>query len=140
MTERKMQFVLLSLQNHIGNLSFEVTCCSLLITHFHTFPNVHALLSLCTYMLLTAKRISARFYQVLQVSSKVVYISQVIRKKNDTAIIQCRKENMFLLNTFVTGSEKRGHFAQNANFYHFLNCHRAKAFRALGFPLALQTI
>lgn len=93
MTERKMQFVLLSLQNHIGNLSFEVTCCSLLITHFHTFHNVHALLSLCTYMLLTDKRNSARFYQVLQVSSKVVYISRVIgKKKNDTAIIQCRKE------------------------------------------------
>ena len=42
----------------------------------------------------------------------------------------------------VTGSEKRGHFAQNANFYHFSNCHshHAKAFRALGFPLALQTL
>jgi len=140
MTERKMQFVRLSLQNHIGNLSFEVTCCSPLITHFQTFHNVHALLSLTTYML-TAKRISTRFYQVLQVSSKLVYISRVIRKKkNDTAIIHCRKEKMFLLNTFVTGSEKRGHFAQNANFYHFSNCHHAKAFRALGFPLALQTI
>jgi len=41
---------------------------------------------------------------------------------------------------YVTGSEKRGHFAQNANFYHFSNCHHAKAFRALGFPLALQTL
>jgi len=40
----------------------------------------------------------------------------------------------------VTGSEKRGHFAENANFYHFSNCHHAKAFRALGFPLALQTL
>ena len=40
----------------------------------------------------------------------------------------------------VTGSEKRGHFAQNANFYHFSNCHHVKAFRALGFPLALQTL
>ena len=35
---------------------------------------------------------------------------------------------------FVTGSEKRGHFAQNANFYHFSNCH------PLGFPLALQIL
>jgi len=43
MTERKMQFVRLSLQNHIGNLSFEVTCCSPLITHFQMFHNVHAL-------------------------------------------------------------------------------------------------
>ena len=41
---------------------------------------------------------------------------------------------------YVTGSEKRGHFAQNANFYHFSNCHHAKAFRALGFPLALQIL
>jgi len=41
---------------------------------------------------------------------------------------------------YVTGSEKRGHFAQNANFYHFSNCHHVKAFRALGFPLALQTL
>jgi len=42
--------------------------------------------------------------------------------------------------TYVTGSEKRGHFTQNANFYHFSNCHHAKAFRALGLPLALQTL
>ena len=41
---------------------------------------------------------------------------------------------------YVTGSEKRGHFGQNANFYHFSNCHHAKAFRALGFPLALHTL
>ena len=41
---------------------------------------------------------------------------------------------------YVTGSEKRGNFSQNANFYHFLNCHHAKAFRALDFPLALQTL
>ena len=32
---------------------------------------------------------------------------------------------------YVTESEKRGHFAQNANFYHFSNCYHAKAFRAL---------
>ena len=41
------------------------------------------------------------------------------------------------MNSYVTGSEKRGHFAQNANFYHFSNCHHTKAFRAHGFPLAL---
>ena len=44
------------------------------------------------------------------------------------------------IHTFVTGSEKRGQFAQSANFYHFSNCHHAKAFRALLFPLALQTL
>ena len=41
---------------------------------------------------------------------------------------------------YVTGSEKRGHFVQNVNFYHFSNCHYVKGFRALGFPLALQTL
>jgi len=41
---------------------------------------------------------------------------------------------------YVTGSEKGGHFVQNANFYHFSNCHHTKAFRPLGFPLALQTL
>jgi len=40
----------------------------------------------------------------------------------------------------VTESEKRGHFAQNANFCHFSNCHHAKAFSVLGFPLALQIL
>jgi len=40
----------------------------------------------------------------------------------------------------VIGSEKRGNFAQNSNFYLFSNCHHTKAFRALGFPLALQTL
>ena len=40
----------------------------------------------------------------------------------------------------VIGSEKRGNFAQNTKFYHFSNCHHTKAFRALGFPLALQTL
>ena len=44
------------------------------------------------------------------------------------------------LELIVIGSEKRGHFAPNANFYHFSNCHHAKAFRVLGFPLALQTL
>jgi len=39
----------------------------------------------------------------------------------------------------VKRSEKRGHFA-DANFYHFSNCHHTNAFRALGFPLALQTL
>ena len=39
----------------------------------------------------------------------------------------------------MTGSEKRVNFIQNANLYHFLNCHHTKAFRALGFLLALQT-
>ena len=47
---------------------------------------------------------------------------------------------VFAYSIYVTGSEKRGHFAENANFYHFSNCHHAKAFRALGFPLALQTL
>ena len=42
--------------------------------------------------------------------------------------------------TYVTGYEKRGNFVQNANFYHFSNCHRTKAFRALGLPLALHTL
>jgi len=42
--------------------------------------------------------------------------------------------------TYVTGSEKRGHFAQNTNCCHFSNCHHAKAFTALGFPLALHTL
>ena len=40
----------------------------------------------------------------------------------------------------MTGSEKRGHFAENANFYPFPNFHHTKTFRALGFPLALQTL
>ena len=40
---------------------------------------------------------------------------------------------------YVTGSEKRGYITQNANFYHFSNCHHAKAFRALGL-LTLQTL
>ena len=40
----------------------------------------------------------------------------------------------------LTGSEERGHFVQNANFYHFSNCHHTKAFRALGFPTELQTL
>jgi len=47
------------------------------------------------------------------------------------------KKEVFII---VTGSEKRGHFAQNANSYHFSNCHHAKAFRALGFLLALRTL
>jgi len=59
--------------------------------------------------------------------------------------ILCKEEQIELYEVFVTyknvtGSEKRGHFAQNANFYHFSNCHHTKAFRTLGFPLALQTL
>ena len=38
------------------------------------------------------------------------------------------------------GSEKKGNFALNTNFDHFSNCHHTKAFRALGFPQALQTL
>jgi len=41
---------------------------------------------------------------------------------------------------YVTGSEKRGTSRKTLIFYHFSNCHHAKAFRALGFPLALQTL
>jgi len=41
---------------------------------------------------------------------------------------------------YVTGSEKSGNFLQYANFYHFSNCHHTEVFRALGFPLALQTL
>ena len=41
---------------------------------------------------------------------------------------------------YVTGSEKMGNFMQNTNFYHFLNYHHTKAFRALGFPTELQTL
>ena len=40
----------------------------------------------------------------------------------------------------VTESEERGNFVQNTSFYHFSNCHHTKAFRALGFPTALQTL
>ena len=41
----------------------------------------------------------------------------------------------------MTGSEKRGNFAQNANFLPLLNYHHTKAFREpLAFPLALQTL
>ena len=42
-----------------------------------------------------------------------------------------------MLEQYVTGSEKRDHFALNAIFCHFSNCHHFKASRALGFWLGL---
>ena len=38
---------------------------------------------------------------------------------------------------YVVGYEKRDHFAQNAFFCRFSNCHHFKALRASGFPLGL---
>ena len=35
---------------------------------------------------------------------------------------------------------EKGSLRAKHSFYHFSNCHHAKAFRALGFPLALQTL
>ena len=40
----------------------------------------------------------------------------------------------------VTGSEKRDHFALNAIFCHFSNCHHFKVSRALGFWLGLLAV
>ena len=41
---------------------------------------------------------------------------------------------------FVTGFEKRGHFAQNAIFCHFSTYHHCKAVRTLGFRLGLLAV
>ena len=38
---------------------------------------------------------------------------------------------------YVTGSENRDHFALNAFYAAFLNCHHTMASRAPGFPLGL---
>ena len=71
------------------------------------------------------------------------------RELNNSTLVKCTTTtsccygessivHRFTTTTYVTGSKKRGNFAQNANFYHFSNCHHTKAFRALDFPLPLQ--
>ena len=59
--------------------------------------------------------------------------AEILQKRfwNKQLIINKHMEK--LLN--VSGFEKRAHFAQNANFWHFSSCHHAKTIRALGFWL-----
>ena len=42
-----------------------------------------------------------------------------------------------LSSQYVIGSEKRDHFVQNVNFWHFSNCHHKKTTRASDFWLGL---
>ena len=41
---------------------------------------------------------------------------------------------------YVTGFEKRGHFAQNAIFCHFLTCHHFKVVEAPGFRFGVLVV